>query len=119
MTSWSEETEDGEVYEEYKEGYFTDNKYEGEIENGKPHGNGTWIQSDGGTYVGQFVMDVEKGLGHSLGLRIHLCQGNRMKESGKIINKMVKGKYLTKEKRERNLKERVGRENSEMGKFGM
>ena len=63
MTSWSEETEDGEVYEEYKEGYFTDNKYEGEIENGKPHGNGTWTQSDGGTYVGQFVNGRREGIG--------------------------------------------------------
>ena len=34
-TSWSEECSGG-VYEEYKEGYFNDNKYEGEIENGKP-----------------------------------------------------------------------------------
>ena len=63
MTSWSEETEDGEVYEEYKEGYFTDNKYEGEIENGKPHGNGTWIQSDGGTYVGQYINGRREGIG--------------------------------------------------------
>ena len=50
------------VYEEYKEGYFTDNKYEGEIENGKPHGNRTWIQSDGGTYVGQYINKQRKSL---------------------------------------------------------
>ena len=61
-TSWSEKCSGG-VYEEYKEGYFTDNKYEDEIENGKPHGNGTWTQSDGGTYVGQFVNGRREGIG--------------------------------------------------------
>jgi hypothetical protein len=37
-TSWREESNG--VYEKDKEGYFTENKYEGEIENGKPNGNG-------------------------------------------------------------------------------
>ena len=37
-------------------------------------------------------MDVEKGLGNSLGLRIHPCQANRMKESGKTIKQDGKGK---------------------------
>ena len=40
-TSWSEEPQGG-VYEKDKDGYYNDHKYEGEIENGKPHGNGTW-----------------------------------------------------------------------------
>ena len=49
---WSEEPRGG-VYEKDKEGYFSDNKYEGEIENDEPNGNGTWTQSDGASYVGQ------------------------------------------------------------------
>ena len=61
-TSWSEEPHRG-VYEKDKEGYFNDNKYEGEIENGKPHGYGIWTQSDGATYVGQFVNGLREGLG--------------------------------------------------------
>ena len=61
-TSWSEEPRDG-VYEKDKEGYFNDNKYEGDIENGKPHGNGTWTQTDGATYVGQFVDGLREGIG--------------------------------------------------------
>ena len=61
-TSWSEEPRGG-VYEKGKDGYFNDNKYEGEIENGKPHGNGTWTQGDGATYVGQFVNGLREGFG--------------------------------------------------------
>jgi len=61
-SSWKEECRGG-VYEKDKEGYFNDHKYEGEIENEKPHGNGTWIQMDGGTYVGQFVNGQREGLG--------------------------------------------------------
>ena len=61
-SSWSEECSGG-VYEKDKEGYFTDNKYEGEIENGKPHGNGTWTMSNGSTYVGQFVNGRREGIG--------------------------------------------------------
>ena len=53
-TSWSEEPQGG-VYEKGKDGYFNDNKYEGEIENGKPHGNGTWEMGNGATYVVHFV----------------------------------------------------------------
>ena len=60
--NWSEECEGG-VYEKDKEGYFTDNKYEGEIENGEPHGNGIWTQCDGATYVGQFVNGLREGTG--------------------------------------------------------
>ena len=59
---WSEEPRGG-VYEKDKEGYFTDHKYEGEIENGKPHGNGTWTQMNGATYVGQFVNGLREGFG--------------------------------------------------------
>jgi hypothetical protein len=61
-TKWSEEPQGG-VYEKDKNGYFNDNKYEGDIENGKPHGNGTWTQSDGATYVGQWVNGLREGLG--------------------------------------------------------
>ena len=58
---WREEPRDG-VYEketpeyiasirkeepDYPEGYYNDDKYEGEIENGKPHGNGTWTMGNG------------------------------------------------------------------------
>ena len=60
--NWSEECE-GEVYEKDKEDYFTDNKYEGEIENGEPNGNGIWTQCDGATYVGQFVNGLREGIG--------------------------------------------------------
>jgi hypothetical protein len=61
-TKWSEEPQGG-VYEKDKNCYFNDNKYEGDIENGKPHGNGTWTQSDGATYVGQWVNGLREGLG--------------------------------------------------------
>jgi hypothetical protein len=37
---WSEEPQGG-VYEKEKDGYFSDHKYEGEIENDKPNVNGT------------------------------------------------------------------------------
>ena len=60
--NWSEECEGG-VYEKDKEGYFTDNKYEGEIENGEPNGNGIWTQCDGATYVDQFVNGLREGIG--------------------------------------------------------
>ena len=60
-TSWREESNG--VYEKDKEGYFTENKYEGEIENGKPNGNGIWTQMDGATYVGQFVNGLREGVG--------------------------------------------------------
>jgi hypothetical protein len=59
---WSEEPQGG-VYEKEKDGYFSDHKYEGEIENDKPNGNGTWTQMDGATYVGQFVDGRREGLG--------------------------------------------------------
>jgi hypothetical protein len=61
-TKWSEEPEGG-VYEKDKEGYFTDNKYEGEIKDGEPNGNGIWTQCDGATYVGQFVNGLREGTG--------------------------------------------------------
>jgi len=61
-TSWSEEPQGG-VYEKDKDGYYNDHKYEGEIENGKPHGNGTWEMGNGAVYVGQFVNGHREGLG--------------------------------------------------------
>ena len=63
--SWREES--NEVYEKDKEGYFTENKYEGEIENGKPNGNGTCTLINGASYVGQFVDGLrERDLGFHL-----------------------------------------------------
>ena len=59
---WSEEPQGG-VYEKDKRGYYNDHKYEGEIENGKPHGNGTWEMGNGAVYVGQFVNGRREGLG--------------------------------------------------------
>ena len=43
---WTEEI--SVVYEMDKEGYFPENKFEGEIENGQPNGNGNgiWTQCD-------------------------------------------------------------------------
>ena len=38
--------------EDYPDVYYNDDKYEGEIENGKPHGNGTWTMSNGATHIG-------------------------------------------------------------------
>ena len=61
-TSWSEEPQGG-VYEKDKDGYYNDHKYEGEIENGKPHGNGTWEMGNGAVYVGQFVNGLREGFG--------------------------------------------------------
>jgi hypothetical protein len=58
---WTEEI--SVVYEMDKEGYFPENKFEGEIENGQPNGNGIWTQCDGATYVGQFVNGLRKGIG--------------------------------------------------------
>ena len=59
---WSEEPQGG-VYEKDKRGYYNDHKYEGEIENGKPNGNGTWEMGNGATYVGQFVNGLREGFG--------------------------------------------------------
>ena len=59
---WSEEPQGG-VYEKDKRGYYNDHKYEGDIENGKPHGNGTWEMGNGATYVGQWVNGLREGLG--------------------------------------------------------
>ena len=59
---WSEEPQGG-VYEKDRRGYYNDHKYEGEIENGKPNGNGTWTMGNGAIYVGQFVNGHREGLG--------------------------------------------------------
>ena len=65
--NWSEKCEGG-VYEKDKEGYFTDNKYEGEIENGEPKGNGTFTWADRGdelesVYRGEYKNNRRHGLG--------------------------------------------------------
>jgi hypothetical protein len=46
-----------------KEGCFPENKFEGEIENGQPNGNGIWTQCCGSKYVGQFVNGLREGIG--------------------------------------------------------
>ena len=53
--------------EKDKEGYPKYNKYEGEIENGKPNGNGTCTLINGASYVGKFVDGLrERDLGFHL-----------------------------------------------------
>ena len=51
------------VYQMDKESYFPENKFEGDLENGQPNGNGIWTQCCGATYVGQFVNGLREGLG--------------------------------------------------------
>ena len=38
-------------------------KYSGEIENGKPHGQGKYIWPDGSSYTGDFLKGVTHGAG--------------------------------------------------------
>ena len=59
--SWVEEI--SKVYEKNENGFFPENKYEGEIENGEPNGNGILTYKDGGTYIGQFVNELREGIG--------------------------------------------------------
>ena len=59
--SWVEEI--SKVYEKNENGFFPENKYEGEIENGEPNGNGILTYKDGGTYIGQFVNGLREGIG--------------------------------------------------------
>ena len=106
---WREEPRDG-VYEKetpeyiasirkdepsYPEGYFTDHKYDGEIEEGKPHGNGTWTMSNGATYVGQWSNGRREGLGTFTWSMIGpasgksyegMCKNNKRHGKGKMIN---------------------------------
>ena len=90
-TSWSEECRGG-VYEKDKEGYFNDNKYEGEIENGKPHGNGIWTMVNGATYVGQFVNGFREGFG-TFTWSIHAPDGGGVYE-GEYKNNRRNGKGI-------------------------
>jgi hypothetical protein len=81
--------------EKDKEGYPKYNKYEGEIENGKPNGNGTCTLINGATYVGQYVDGLREGLG-TFTWSIHAPDGGGcMKVGIKITDEMVKGKELT------------------------
>jgi hypothetical protein len=105
---WSEEPRGG-VYEKDKEGYFSDNKYEGEIENGEPNGNGTWTQMDGATYVGQFVNGRREGLGTFTWSNLGPVSGksyegqwvnNRHHGKGKMTNEggnVVEGNWINNE----------------------
>ena len=87
-TSWREESNG--VYEKDKEGYFTEHKYEGEIENGKPNGNGIWTQMNGATYVGQFVNGLREGVG-TFTWSIHSPDGGDVYE-GEYKNNRRNGK---------------------------
>ena len=67
--------------EKDKEGYPKYNKYEGEIENGKPNGNGTCKLINGATYVGQYVDGLREGLG-TFTWSIHAPDGGGVYEGG-------------------------------------
>ena len=67
--------------EKDKEGYPKYNKYEGEIENGKPNGNGTCTLINGATYVGQYVDGLREGLG-TFTWSIHAPDGGGVYEGG-------------------------------------
>ena len=90
---WSEEPQGG-VYEKNKEGYFTDNKYAGDIENGKPHGYGTWTQMDGATYVGQFVDGRREGLGTFTWSKYGPASGQSYEGQWKNNKRHGKGKMI-------------------------
>ena len=75
-----------------KEGYFPENKFEGEIENGQPNGNGIWTQCDGATYVGQFVNGLREGIG-TFTWSIHSPDGVGMYE-GEYKNNRQSGKGI-------------------------
>ena len=85
---WTEEI--SVVYEMDKEGYFPENKFEGEIENGQPNGNGIWTQMDGATYVGQFVNGLREGVG-TFTWSIHSPDGGDVYE-GEYKNNRRNGK---------------------------
>ena len=80
------------VYEMDKEGYFPENKFEGEIKNGQPNGNGIWTQCCGSTYVGHFVNGLREGFGtftwsiHSPnGVGMYQGEYKKNRQSGKGI----------------------------------
>ena len=75
-----------------KKGYFPENKFEGEIENGQPNGNGIWTQCCGSKYVGQFVNGLREGIG-TFTWSIHSTNGVGMYE-GEYKNNKQSGKGI-------------------------
>ena len=75
-----------------KEGYFLENKFEGEIENDQPNGNVIWIQCDGSRYVDQFVNGLIEGIG-TFTWSIHSPDGVGMYE-GEYKNNRQSGKGI-------------------------
>ena len=71
--SWVEEI--SRVYEKNESGFFPEKKYEGEIENGEPNGDGILTYTDEGTYVGQFVNGLREGIGTMTWGRIAIAHG--------------------------------------------
>jgi len=53
----------GQNWSETESDLTPDHKWEGEIENGKPHGYGTYYVSNGATYVGYYKNGRRKGEG--------------------------------------------------------
>ena len=71
--SWVEEI--SRVYEKNESGFFPEKKYEGEIENGEPNGDGILTYTDEGTYVGQFVNGLREGIGTMTWGRMAIVHG--------------------------------------------
>ena len=105
---WREEPRDG-VYEketpeyiasirkeepDYPDGYYNDDKYEGEIENGKPHGDGTWTMSNGATYVGQWSNGRREGLGTFTWSKFGPASGKSYEGQWKNNKRHGKGKMI-------------------------
>ena len=105
---WREEPRDG-VYEketpeyiasirkeepDYPDGYYNDDKYEGEIENGKPHGDGTWTMSNGATYVGEWVNGCREGLGTFTWSKFGPASGKSYEGQWKNNKRHGKGKMI-------------------------
>jgi hypothetical protein len=93
--NWSEEPRDGSgVYEKDKDGYYNDDKYEGEIENGKPHGDGTWEMGNGAVYVGQWSNGRRAGLGTFTWSKFGPASGQSYEGQWKNNKRHGKGKMI-------------------------
>ena len=106
--TWSEEPEGG-VYEkekpeyiesirkdnpDYPDVYYNQNKYEGEIENGKPHGDGTWTMGNSAVYVGQWVNGCREGLGTFTWSKFGPASGQSYEGEYKDDRRHGKGKMI-------------------------
>ena len=88
--------------EKDEEGYTKYGKYEGEIENGKPNGKGTYTATSRGTYIGEFKDGLRDGQGtftwYESGKFIGVYKDNRRwngikyDEKGNIKEKLINGK---------------------------